>query len=389
MTVSRILLAATAMLILACAKDANDGAEGGAGAGNVSGSSAVQGGTPAGMSTQATQSPGAMTGAAMAPTGTSPAMPPVPMGAAGTAPPTGTSPATPPPMGAAGTAAGTPPLPMAAAGSGATSGMGTTPAPPDTQMPAPGTMPRGQLPPTSDYKTPGPFHTKVVEMTGPGGTYTMIRPEPLGENGFKHPILTWGNGLLTTPALYPDLLSGIASHGIVVIGTNSITATSADLTSGLDWLIAENDKASSDLYQKLDTARGVSMGFSLGGAAAVGAGAHPSVVTTIALHPAPGAMGAAVHGPLLLFSGTADTICPSDTVVQPVYDRATVPTFYANLEGAVHDECILTGGREYEPSVAWLRLQLFGDDGARDYFYGPNCKLCGSPWVTQRKNGFK
>jgi hypothetical protein len=249
----------------------------------------------------------------------------------------------------------------------------------------------GSLPPTSDYQARGPFTTIVVDMTGPGGTYTMFRPEPLGENGFQHPILTWGNGLLTTPALYPDLLAGIASHGIVVIGTNSITATAADLTAGLDWLIAENANSSSNLYQKLDTARGVSMGFSLGGAASVGAASHPSVVTTISLHPAPGgAIGAAgVHGPLLLFSGTADIICPSDTVVQPVYDGLTVPAFYANLEGAAHDECILTGGREYEPSIAWLRLHLFGDDGARDYFYGPDCKLCASPWITQRKNGFE
>jgi dienelactone hydrolase len=327
------------------------------------------------MSSQPTQSPGAVTatpdamtampGAVVPPTGTAPAMPPAQIGDAGSA---------------------------------ATPGLGSNPAPdagtqvPDaaTQMPDAGTTPRGQLPPVSDYEAPGPFKTIEVDMTGPEGGYTMHRPDPLGENGFKHPILTWGNGVLTGPWLYTDLLAGIASHGIVVIASDNTAVGAEDLTKGLDWLIAENKNPSSNLYQKLDTARGVSMGFSLGGAASVNASTHPSVVTTIAMHPAPGAMGASIKGgPLLLFSGTADTICPTDTTVQPVYDAATVPTFFGVIDGAIHGEPVLNGGREYGPSVAWLRLHLYGEDAARDYFYGATCKICASPWMTQRKNGFK
>jgi hypothetical protein len=368
MSVSRILLVTTAMLIVGCETDATDVYEGSEGAGNPPGSSAVQDGGSVGMSTQSTQSPDA----------TTTVMPGSLTAVPDAAVPTGTAPATPPP-------------PLGDAGSDATPGSNPAPgAPPETQMPAPGTAPRGQLPPTSDYEAPGPFKTIEVAMTGPAGAYTMHRPEPLGENGFKHPILTWGNGVLTSPWLYVDLLAGIAAHGIVVIASDSIAVTSDDLTAGLDWLIAENGNSSSNLYQKLDTARGVSMGFSLGGAAAVGAASHPSVVTTISMHPAPGAMGADIRGgPLLLFGGTADAICPPDTTVQPVYDAATVPAFYGNIEGAIHGEPVLNGGREYGPSVAWLRLHLFGDDGARDHFYGPNCKLCAAPWITQRKNGFE
>jgi len=49
------------------------------------------------------------------------------------------------------------------------------------------------------------------------------------------------------------------------------------------------------------------MGYSLGGGGALGVSAHPKVIATIAMHPAPG-FGAA-HGPVLLFTGTNDVVC--------------------------------------------------------------------------------
>ena len=231
----------------------------------------------------------------------------------------------------------------------------------------------------------GPFRAQTINNTGPDRMYTMVRPATLGENGFKHPILTWGNGITTTPATYPILLSTIASHGIVVIASNSAAVTSQLMTAGLDWLIKQNDDPSSELSGKLDTSRAVSMGYSLGGGAAVGVGGHPNVVTTIAMHPAPGF--GKLNGPILLFSGTADTICSPALFVQPIYTGATVPKFYANLMGATHLEPVLTGGRELAASIAWLRLHLYDDDGARDYFYGANCKLCSGEWIIM-KEGF-
>jgi hypothetical protein len=265
---------------------------------------------------------------------------------------------------------------VGASGSGATAGS-AAPAMP---------LPQGQqLPPTSDYAAMGPFPTITVNATGPGGAYTMFRPRELGANGFLHPPLTWGNGITTTPATYPILLGTVASHGFVVIASNSTAVTAANMTAGLDWLLEQNEDASSDLHGKLDPTRGVAMGYSLGGGASASAGAHPAVIATIAMHPAPGSP-ARLHGPLLLFSGTLDTVCSPALFVQPIFDSSPVPTFYANLEGADHLEPVLTGGRELAASIAWLRLHVFQDEGARDYFSGPNCKLCGSPWITMTKD---
>jgi hypothetical protein len=37
--------------------------------------------------------------------------------------------------------------------------------------------------------------------------------------------------------------------------------------------------------------------------------------------------------------------------------------------------------------VAWLRYWIYGDQGARKYFFGDDCVLCTDPWTgTQRKN---
>ena len=239
------------------------------------------------------------------------------------------------------------------------------------------------LPPVTDYTAVGPFATKTFDGSGPDGSYTMYQPTTLGENGFLHPILTWGNGITTTPQMYPGLLGNIASHGFVVIASDSSSVTSDLMTAGLDWLIQQNDLSSSEYYKKLDTSRAVSMGYSLGGGAALTTGAHKNVITTIAMHPAPGR--GALHGPVLLFTGTADTIVPS-TMVDMSYSALTVPTFYANLTGATHLEPMYTGGNELGPSVAWLRLWVYNDTGAKDFFDGNNCKLCVDPWTYQTKN---
>lgn len=239
--------------------------------------------------------------------------------------------------------------------------------------------PDQKLPPITDYAGPGPFNPgRMSGNTGPGGTYSMFRPTNLNQNGFKFIPATWGNGITTTPDLYP-WLNTVASHGFVIIASNSTTVTPDDMKKGLDWLIMQNDMPG-ELQGKLDTNRAVCIGYSLGGGGAVTCGSHPKVVASIAMHPAAGFPNG-LHGPLLLFSGTNDTVCVPDAFVQPVFNGSPVPTFYGLLNGADHLEPVLTGGREVAPFIAWLRLWVFGDEGAKKYFYGPDCILCKAPWT--------
>jgi hypothetical protein len=286
--------------------------------------------------------------------------------------------------GEAGTTAGTGGEAGTTAGTGGVGGQGKV---------APGCVGL-TIPPVSDYAVNGPFATTWVDLTGPGGAYTMIKPQTLGDNGFtKHPVATWGNGITTTPILYPGLLDAIASHGFVVIASNSPNVTAAMMRDGLEWLIQQNN-AAGEFQGKLATECAITIGYSLGGGAAVSSGSHPSVVATVSFH---GLQGSAeqLHGPLLLFTSTADGFVTKAGYVQPCYNRSSVvPTILATLEipGAAADFLghlypLGDAGEERAPAMAWLRLWVYGDLGAEKYFYGPDCLLCKSPWTDiQRKN---
>jgi pimeloyl-ACP methyl ester carboxylesterase len=248
-------------------------------------------------------------------------------------------------------------------------------------QPAVMVTPNQKLPPVTDYNQPGPFSGMMEEdNTGPGGSYTLYRPANLDSTpGFKFIPATWGNGIGTTPQTY-WWFNGITSHGFVMIASNSSSVTSDDMTQGLDWLIMQNDVAG-ELQGKLDTSRAVCVGYSLGGQASVGCGAHPKVIATVAMHPA-GGSPIGLHGPLLLFSGLNDTVCVPATFVQPIFDSSPVPTFFGMLSDADHFEPTpLAGNRETAPTAAWLRLWVFGDEGAKSMFYGPSCTLCMAPWT--------
>jgi hypothetical protein len=292
---------------------------------------------------------------------------------------------------AASGAGGTPAIAGTAAPSGGIGGMaGTGPAPGGTGgVVAPSGKGCGQtLPAVTDYGAMGPFPTTTVNNTGPDGMFTVIRPKTLGDNGFKHPPTTWGNGITTTPSLYPGLLNGIASHGFVIVASNSSSVTAQMMTAGLDWLVQQNDKAG-DYQGKLDTKCLISIGYSLGGGAAVTTGGHADVIATVSFHGLTGAAGA-LHGPLLLFTSTMDDFVSAAGFVDPTFKMSSVQTFYATLTGAGdggHLTPIGDAGVERAPAIAWLRLWAYGDQGARKYFDGADCLLCKTPWGNpQRKN---
>jgi hypothetical protein len=243
------------------------------------------------------------------------------------------------------------------------------------------------LPPISDYSQNGPYATMSMDGSGPDGKYTVFRPTTLGENGFKHPIAMWGNGIITTPQSYPGLLSAVASNGIVVIASDSTMVTAQNMTDGLDWMVQQNGQAG-DYQGKLDTSCLISIGYSLGGGAAVNAGKHANVVVNVSFHGLTGD-SASLHGPLLLFTSTGDTFVSAAQFVDPTFNASTVPTFYATITGGSHLNPLGNAGDERAPAIAWLRLWVYGDQGARKYFYGSDCILCQSPWVNPRTKNWQ
>lgn len=263
------------------------------------------------------------------------------------------------------------------------------------------------LPPVTNYDEKGPFaDAKMFTNLGPNNNYTMYRPEAsLGKDGFKHPLATWGNGILTTPDEYQQLLTLIASHGFVIIACNDTMAERPCLSDGMDWLIAQNETG--DLQGKLDVTREVTIGYSWGGGAAIDTANRPNVKATVSLHGMPPRETNAfadMHAPLILFTSTGDSFVTADGYVTPNYAKAQTQTFYATLDDKTVDHlyivdenaqaCAVSSAlgacgsskQQRAGALAWLRYWACDDQGAKKYFYGDDCTLCQAPWSAQRKN---
>jgi len=289
--------------------------------------------------------------------------------------------------GQGGDGAGAAGLAGAGAGAGGTSGDGGASA---SGGAGSGGMAGGStLPPITDYSDDGPFQTIIDKNVGPGGGYTVFRPQPLGENGFLHAPIIFGPGIGQQVTVHTTMLTTFASQGFVVVGVNLLSGGPGDagnrmkMLDGLNWILGEN--TAQGIYQgKLDVTHAVSMGFSVGGTSAVEIGGETAVATVVSIHGHKAT--AALHGPMLQTTGTQDTV--GMPLQQQTYDMSQVPTFLATLTGAPHQYIESNGGGEERPAiVAWMRYFIYGDMGAASYFYGDDCVLCKSPWENpQRKN---
>jgi dienelactone hydrolase len=271
--------------------------------------------------------------------------------------------------------------------SGGTSGAGGTAA---GGTAAGGTGSTGSaLPAVTDYTKAGPFSTMVDTKVGPNNGYTVYRPATLGADGFKHPPIVFGPGIGQNVTVHATMLTNFASHGYVVVGTPVLNGGPGDagnlksMQDGLTWILAQNDAAG--VYQgKLDVNRAISMGYSVGGTAAVQLGGNKAIATTVSIH-GHTAMSA-MHGPLFQTTGTKDTV--GLPLQQSTYSMSQVQTFMATLTGADHGYIQNAGGGEERPAIlAWMRYWINGDQGAKRYFFDADCVLCKAPWENpQRKN---
>jgi hypothetical protein len=260
-----------------------------------------------------------------------------------------------------------------AGGSGGFSGADNEPAPADV----------------SKWANPGSLASKVVNNSGPDGLFTLFVPEPLGAGGSRHPILTWGNGVGTTPEAYAALLSHYASHGIFVVATNSTwPGTGVEMIAGLNWAFAESSREGSPYFGKLDTAAVACLGYSQGGIGSAICGHEAAVKTTLIIaggHPNIGT----ITNPIFLIGNERDEFVVPGVLLQPQYDIVTeAPIVYGVSLGTGHLTTLGNGGVHRGYTTAWLAYHLRGEQSARRVFFGNDqCTLCGDPsWSVKRKN---
>lgn len=255
--------------------------------------------------------------------------------------------------------------------------------------------------PTADPSAAGPYKVITENEVGPEAgeagddgivpKFTLFRPDTLSPGGLCHPVVTWGNGTGATPNLYKSLLGNLASHGFVVIGSNSKNVGQGDpkpMLVGVTWIIEQNEDPASVLYHHLDVTHIGATGHSQGAFATSSAAGDSRITTNV---PIEGAMVQRnLHGPSMFFCGGMDDIVGCDGAHSAIDDITTLPAMYAEYLSVDHGSWL---GRSGKPSVvestvtAWMRVHLMADASLRSWFYGASCKLCtDTGWSIERKN---
>lgn len=212
--------------------------------------------------------------------------------------------------------------------------------------------------------------------------YTIFRPACM-KKGEKYPVITWANGTCGLTHGYAGLLGTVASHGFVVIASNStFTATAPTNTvqlRALDYAKALNEDSSSVFYQRLDLDKIGAMGHSQGASATVNAAKDPRVKAAIFWN-----TGTSSEKPFLDISGDRDVGSSSASSIKSATERASKPGGWV-----YYHQVLQTGGsstghlvlmeqpeRVWQLTVAWWQWQLNGSQEAKKMFVGDNCGLC-------------
>ena len=173
-----------------------------------------------------------------------------------------------------------------------------------------------------------------------GNKFDLYLPTPLGNNGFKHPILTWANGTNTTSDHYAYFLKHMASWGFVVIATQDLnTGPGKTVLDGAKFLINANS-SSGNFFQKLDVNNIGSFGHSQGATGAINAQIKSAgaIKTVIPVElPAQIWCSSGVNcadtskmtaGSIFLVNGTADGIISPSTQLPVIPGLQSIDAYY-------------------------------------------------------------
>lgn len=273
--------------------------------------------------------------------------------------------------------------------------------------------------------TPGTGPYTPTKEIDPGlPDQVVYRPADLAGLGeTKLGVYVFGNGGCSNDGASSRLhLLNVASHGYVAIapggiyngpGKTAAPPRPADasietyaptrpqqLRAAIDWALAENVRAGSRYYGRIDPEQIAISGFSCGGVQALTIAADPRVRTVVIMNSGlfvegETRMGAMVetksrirdlHTPTLyVLGGPTDIAYPNGMDDYAKIDH--VPIAVANIDkghGGTYWEP--NGGAAGEVVVEWLAWQLRGSAAAARAFVGASCGLCTDPaWSYMSK----
>jgi hypothetical protein len=263
----------------------------------------------------------------------------------------------------------------------------------------------GPFPPVSDFAAMGPYMSKTVSGVGPNSNYTLYIPTELAPGGAKNPIVGWMSGGATDHTWY-TLLPHLATHGFVVVASNTVPSIGAEaalgeeIIAGIEWAIAENARAGSEYEGKLDITKIASVGYSMGSLATFTIAMDERLTTTVHISGGnmvperinnlrkPAAFICGIPGDASC--GLLDTACDiAATNCNTDFESATTPVFYATFQSG-HLGIMTSPYMERIAGMTteWLRYYLMSDTTCKDSFVGDACKYCAdtASWTVKQKN---
>jgi len=231
----------------------------------------------------------------------------------------------------------------------------------------------------------GPFMIVEEKNVGPGMAFTMFRPMMLTQ---RHPVITWGNGTGSSPQTYGVMLKLWASHGFIVIASNSPNVGQGSpppMLDGVTWVLEQDMTAGVPLYQHVDRDRIGASGHSQGAFATTRAGTDPRIKTIAPIQTFGGSRG--LHGPVLALCGGMDTLLSCDGNLTGFKSVTNQPAMYAELKAADHAAWSFSPGIPDFAVItnAWFRVHLMNDMANRPLLYGADCGFCkNDKWVIMQ-----
>ena len=245
-------------------------------------------------------------------------------------------------------------------------------------------------------ETKDQMRVKYIERTGHDGGGILAYPEQLSTIQ-KHGIVVWGPGGGTEPGAYGGMIRRLASHGFVVIALRESPGNASQGKPALDWLAKKNNDPNDPLYQKLDMNVVGCSGHSMGGLESEQMVIQDKRVITAMLNNS-GDLG---H--------TAMSKVPQGKTIGIVYgeggmERPNAEADYNN-PGVKVPACLIkmTGGQGNEcqqgecgwghgsgpwggmaATVAWMRWHLGGEDFRKDDFVGSSGRYINGEILGER-----
>jgi pimeloyl-ACP methyl ester carboxylesterase len=233
------------------------------------------------------------------------------------------------------------------------------------------------------FKEPASVSAQVINTRGlDHSLYTIFRPACM-KDGETYPVITWANGTCGETQGYAPLLSTVASHGYVIIASNSTWTGTAPTDKvqlrALDYAKYLNDDTNSILYHRLDLDKIGAMGHSQGAQATANASSDPRIKAVMFF-----SGGTSNHQPFVYISADRDIGTPTTTTLSSATNGATQPGSWIFYHDVLETGGSSTGHlvlmeqpeRVLDMTIAWWDFQLKGDAAAKSMFVGDGCTLC-------------